>query len=72
MKLIVNEEAAKLVINSLQTGQRTVGELSAICNKTPAAMRCLIDTLSFTYPIFENAGRFGILKTDANEDGEMS
>jgi hypothetical protein len=58
-----NKEAAAAVINALRDGSYTLSELAAISNKSFAATRVMIDTLSFEYPIYQDRKTYSMLKT---------
>jgi CRISPR/Cas system-associated protein endoribonuclease Cas2 len=50
-KLVINEKEAAQIIKVLKDRPCTIQELANITGKSFAAMRVLIDTLSFDYPI---------------------
>jgi DNA-binding IclR family transcriptional regulator len=50
-KLLINEKEAAQILGILRDQPRTIQELAKTTGKSFAAMRVLIDTLSFDYPI---------------------
>jgi DNA-binding IclR family transcriptional regulator len=63
-KLVSNEKEAAQILDILRDQPRTIQELAKTTDKSFAAMRVLIDTLSFDYPIAQEDNLYFIPNFD--------
>jgi hypothetical protein len=58
----IEKEALDALIDSLRRRQLSISDIAGVLGRSKSAARACVDTLSFSYPIYEtNGGMFSML-----------